>query len=219
VDGLILLGQPFKRDSIENNRWAGLPIVSVMWPEGSEGAISYVDIDWVQTYRQLIAHLRREGHDRIGFMTNGGAHSPIAYRLGRFREAMRLEGLSLAEVDVLDGGGRLEEASRRFAATLREGRPSYTAIVCGNDLMAAGCLEACRKSGLRVPDDMAIAGSEDILMSSHTAPPLTSLRYPRQEAGTLAVELLESLIAGDESVRELKPLQAELIVRASTMKQ
>ncbi len=220
ADGLLLLGHSLGAESAAYLRDAGLPVLSVMRPAArDENEFPYIDIDWTDGYRRLIRHLREAGHERIGYMTNGHPDSPIGYRLSCFREAARLEALELREEDVLDGGGRLESASRRLTEALRGGI-RFEAVVGGNDLMAAGCLDACRRAGVSVPGGLAVAGSEDILMSSQTAPPLTSLRYPRDEAGALAVDLLQSMIEGEARGSRLHPsmavLEAELVVREST---
>jgi DNA-binding LacI/PurR family transcriptional regulator len=105
-------------------------------------------------------------------------------------------------------------AFHTLTTTLTQGF-DFTAIVAANDLMAVGCLAACRKSGIVVPHQLAIAGCEDILMSSQVSPALTAISYPRMEIGLAATELLLSLIDGDN--RKTPRLEGKLSVRASTV--
>ncbi|WP_373232761.1 LacI family DNA-binding transcriptional regulator [Cohnella sp.] len=219
VDGVLLLGQSFSQETLEYFSSLEVPVVSAMQPTAWDGAkianVPYVDIEWLPAMRSLVAHLRQQGHERITFMTTGGQNLHYAVRYKAFRDAMRLEGLDIS--GVLDGSGRFEQAQAMLGGLLGgdDGAAvDFTAIVCANDLMAAGCLAACREQGVRVPQDMAVAGCENILMSSQLSPPLTVIHYPRQVAGEVAMNMLLDRMNGlkTEPVR----LSGSLIVRAST---
>lgn len=221
VDGVLLLGQSLSRETLEYFSSLEVPIVSAMQPadwDGSESEyIPYVDIEWLPAMRSLVSHLRQQGHERITFMTAGGQNLHYAVRYQAFCEAMRLEGLEYSEFGVLDGSGRFEQAQAVLGGWLGgegESIADFTAIVCANDLMAAGCLAACREQGVRVPQDIAVAGCENILMSSQLSPPLTVIHHPRQRAGESAMNMLLDRMNGTktESIR----LSGSLIVRAST---
>jgi DNA-binding LacI/PurR family transcriptional regulator len=80
--------------------------------------------------------------------------------------------------------------------------------------MAAGCLAACREKAVSVPRDIAVAGCENILMSSQLSPPLTVIHYPRQAAGEAAMNMLLDRMNGIR--KESVVLSGTLIVRAST---
>ncbi len=221
VDGVLLLGPCFSRETFEYFNSLQIPIVSVMKPStwGERNNVPYVDIEWLPVMRNLISHLRQQGHERIAFMSQGGQNLHYAVRYHAFCEVMRLEGLdtNAAVSRYLDGSGRFEQAQEVLGRLLdcEEGvHPDFTAILCANDLMAAGCLAACRERNIRVPHELAIAGCENILMSTQCSPPLTVIDYPRQLAGEAAMNMLLDQMNGNNTDPIL--LSGSLIVRGST---
>ena len=96
--------------------------------------------------------------------------------------------------------------------------PRPDAIFAANDMMAIGCLSALAEAGIRVPDDIAVAGFDDIPMARYVSPPLTTVRVRIAELGEAALERLVRMIdAGDDTPPEPRAVVAtELVVRAST---
>ena len=90
-----------------------------------------------------------------------------------------------------------------------------TAVCCYNDMTALGAMRSIRMHGLRVPEDISVAGFDDLFVASYTEPPLTTVRQPMRRMGQLAMENLIKLMSGQESVVRIK-INAELIVREST---
>jgi LacI family transcriptional regulator len=111
-------------------------------------------------------------------------------------------------------GGR--EAGARIVGLPAARRP--TAAVCANDLIALGLLQEMVRQGVRVPDDFAIVGYDDIDYAAAAAVPLTSVRKPRQELGAAAAELLidEARTSGEHVHRQLV-FEPSLVVRESSM--
>jgi LacI family transcriptional regulator len=91
-----------------------------------------------------------------------------------------------------------------------------TAIFAVSDKTALGALAALKDAGLRVPDDMALAGFDDIDESAHLVPPLTTVRLPMREIGAVAVQRLAELIEGAHTAPSKIILYTELIVRESS---
>ncbi|MEC0093462.1 LacI family DNA-binding transcriptional regulator [Paenibacillus macquariensis] len=223
VDGVLLLGQSFSQETFEYFSALEVPIVSVMqpsdWDGGKRNNTPYVDIEWLPNMSSLLSHLRQQGHEKIAFMTVGGNNLHYAVRYHAFCEGMRLECLDLngSASRILDGSGRFEQARAVLGRLLDDvvgAHLDFTAIVCANDLMAAGCLAACHERGIRVPHDLAIAGCENILMSSQLSPAITAIDYPRQLAGEAAMNMLFDRMNGFKTDPIL--LSGSLIVRGST---
>jgi len=107
----------------------------------------------------------------------------------------------------LEGG---YEAFKRLGKVLSD----IDGVVCFNDQVAVGAIRACEELGIRVPDDIAITGCDDILLASLVRPRLTTLRTPKQEIGNLAVEMLLERIGG-ESNQETITIEQTLIIRES----
>ena len=92
-----------------------------------------------------------------------------------------------------------------------------TAIVSANDQMAFGAMNAARDLGLKIPDDLAVVGFDNIPLSSYFDPPLTTVEIPMYETGAEAMRMLMGLLSG-ESFDKLKLFQTKLLVRGSTTK-
>ncbi|WP_248927663.1 LacI family DNA-binding transcriptional regulator [Paenibacillus hamazuiensis] len=218
ADGIILLGQNLKRSTVSHFSALGVPIVSVTTPVASNAAVPALDIDWTAAFMKLVRHLKEGGHNRIGFMGSESPSHHHAYRCGAFIRAVRREGLEFDPLrQLIYAQGTYETG---YAAMLeRLSSPHalpYTALVCANDLMAVGALAACRQQDLRVPEQLAVAGCENILMSSQTAPALTVMDYPRSLMAPVAVERLLGMLDGKPGESLL--MEAELLVRESTGK-
>ena len=93
-----------------------------------------------------------------------------------------------------------------------------TAVFARNDFTAMGALNAIKRAGLRIPEDIALIGYDDIPLASHTSPTLTTVRQPTREQGRAAAEFLLRRIEGDrEQPRAEKSFPCELVIRESTV--
>ena len=118
----------------------------------------------------------------------------------------------LSPVELTVAGGR--EAAGRVIGIPATRRP--TAAICANDLLALGLLQGMVRHGVRVPDDLALVGYDDIDFAAAAAVPLSSVRKPRHELGRRAAELL--LAEAREGHRHEQPVFVpELVVRESSM--
>ena len=105
-------------------------------------------------------------------------------------------------------------AGELIAGLPREARP--TAAFCANDLLALGLLQQCVGLGLRVPDDLAIVGYDDIEFAASAAVPLTSVRQPRRELGRTGIELLLDEGSNPDHQHRQVVFTPELVARTST---
>lgn len=223
VDGILLLGQYLNEATLDYFTVQGIPVVSVTRPYSQackgDASVQWIDIDWPEAMRKLVRHLRDLGHERIAFMADSSSPHHYEWRYRAFIQALEGEGLRFHSSDRLNGCGRFEPAYAELAQRLKSSsnKLPFTALVCANDLMAAGCLAACRDQGAAVPGQLAVAGCEDILMSSQTNPPLTVLGYPRPEAAQAAATLLIALMEERQAAPPTPLLAAELKVRGSTL--
>jgi LacI family transcriptional regulator len=168
--------------------------------------------------RLAAEHLLDLGHESIAFV--GGPHSigQVHERWLGARAAVVAAGLDERQVIRLDteapsvAGGR--HAGERLAGLPAARRP--TAAFCANDLLALGLLQQCVALGIRVPDDLAIVGYDDIEFASAAAVPLTSIRQPRRELGLTAARLLLDEAENPQHRHEHVMFTPELVARAST---
>ncbi|MGH9249076.1 MAG: LacI family DNA-binding transcriptional regulator [Acidimicrobiales bacterium] len=177
-----------------------------------------VAVDDVLGGRMAAEHLLDLGHERIAFV--GGPE-----RIGQVRE--RREGawqalvaagrtrddlvvVSTEALTVAEG----RSGGSRIAGMARSVRP--TAAFCANDLLALGLLQQCVALGIRVPDDLAIVGYDDIEFAAGAAVPLTSVRQPRRQLGRTAAELLIDETTNPDHEHRQVLFTPELVARMST---
>jgi LacI family transcriptional regulator len=158
---------------------------------------------------QMTAHLLAAGHRRIAFIAGPPGNIEAAQRLAGYREALAEHGAAPGQVvqgDFTEQSGM--EAAKLLAAVMPD------AIFAANDMMAIGCLQGLRGLGRKVPDDVALAGFDDIPISRFLDPPLTSVGVPIAELGRQAVECCVDILAtgGPGESRTFTPA---LVVRAS----
>jgi LacI family transcriptional regulator len=184
--------------------------------DGAGPGVGMVRVDDRMGGRLATTHLLDQGHTAIGFLSGPpGSHSG-QLRLQGYREALLAAGLAYDEAWIA-GCSPVAEAGRAAALQLLQKVPTLTALLCYNDLVAVGVLQACVERGRRVPRDLAVVGFDDIPLAALVTPALTTCRVPRHELGTRAVELLLERIRGDamERPEEEIVLQPELVVRES----
>ena len=159
----------------------------------------------------MTEHLLGAGYRRIAFVSGPPGNIESAQRLAGYRDALAAFG-GLPE-QVVEGDFS-EQSGARAAGLLLAG-PRPDAIFAGNDMMAIGCLQALREAGLRVPDDIALAGFDDIPISRFLDPPLTTVGVPIAELGRQAVESCVEILAtgAPGASRTFTP---ELVIRASS---
>lgn len=160
-------------------------------------------------------HLLSLGHRRIGFL--GGVadtQASIARKHGHLA-ALASAGIAPGD-DIIEDGDFTYESGLQAGVDLlsREGR--VTAIFAASDAQAAGVLEAARRAGVSVPDELSVIGFDDQLVARMTAPQLTTIRQPSEAMGSYAVEVAHKLLLGSAPQAFHTDLATELVVRGST---
>ena len=195
-----------------------VPIVFVNRRPRSPRA-SYIVVDNVLAARKLTLHLLEQGHRRIGFIGGPAFASNARERLDGFLTAMR-EFPEPTEPLVAHGhfspAAGMEHAKQWLATA--SARP--TAIVGVNDSVALGAMEAVLAAGLRVPDDVAVAGFDDIQLAGSALIGLTSVAQQIDEMGRKAVRVMLRMLDRDTKTRRRPTrhvIQPELLVRRTTL--
>ncbi|MBE0545336.1 MAG: LacI family DNA-binding transcriptional regulator [Verrucomicrobia bacterium] len=172
-----------------------------------------VQIEELAGSYQITQHLLKLGHRRIAYLT-GPATAPWAHeRFEGYRRALREEGLDVDDRLVFQAGGTIEDGTKAALQMAGE-KCDATAVQAVNDLVAIGCATTLFSQGLRIPQDISLAGFGNVLLAEHFRVPLTTVRQPKFRLGTAAVELMQQLLRNERV--ESKRLPAELIVREST---
>ncbi len=168
-----------------------------------------------QTGLVATQHLLEKGHRSIGTITGLTERRVTQSRLRGYQRALEEAGIAF-DPDLVEEGDWLVQGGYDATTRLLQRAPDITAIFVQNDMMAVGVLSALRDRGLRVPEDCAVVGCDDIPIAAHTTPPLTTIHLPFYETGEAAVQLLLELIAKQETGRPSLLLPFYLVERASS---
>lgn len=187
----------------------------------SELSIDSVFVDSAVAVGMVVDHLVDIGRTRIGVINGPGNTNPGAARRSGFTAAVerhglrRTDALQVTAVDFTVGAG-MDAAERLLAATRASGEP-IDSIVCANDLIAIGTINAIRRQGLRVPEDIAVTGIDDTDLAALYSPPLTSVSLQSERRGRIAAQMLRERFADPSRPTRRETVEATLVVRASTI--
>ncbi|WP_394238695.1 LacI family DNA-binding transcriptional regulator [Niallia oryzisoli] len=212
ADGMILLTARSDRKSLEQLTKEYPVVLACEYIEGA--AIPTVSIDNISSARKITEHLIQLQHERIATIT-GPLHVVLGRdRLKGFQQAMTQYSLPLDQCLIQEGDFTLESGCNQMLKLLALENPP-TAVFAANDEMAMGAIKAIKSKGLKVPNDIAVVGFDDIKFASIFEPALTTISQPTFEIGEKAIELLISLINNKPIQKEQYILEDKLIIRES----
>ena len=214
VDGFIFIPPSDNSTALLNDlQSAGVAFVRLT-PSNRQLSLPFVTAtDWQGAY-DMGLYLLGQGHRRIGFI-KGPPEQKAAYdRFEGFKAALAEYNVALDKTLVQQGDDHFASGQRCAQAFLKLSTPP-TSIFANNDEMAAGANAAVFESGLRVPDDVSIAGFDDIPLSAAIWPPLTTVRQPIYKIAEVATNLLIKLLRDEEPDRLHYELLTELVIRKS----
>ena len=194
----------------------GVPVVLVD-RDGTGTPFASVAVDDVEGGRLAVTHLCELGRTRIAYVGGPMGLRQVADRLAGATAAAdefpgaTVEVLTTDEPSVLAG----RTAGELLCARPADRRPD--AVFCANDLLAIGLLQALTVHGVRVPEDIALIGYDDIDFARSAIVPLTSVRQPSVDIGATAIELLLGAVESPESAPRHVVFRPELVARASTV--
>lgn len=215
VDGLIavlfqqtaLALRPLLERGIAVVRLEATPKEAGAWP------IDNLYVDSAAASKELVSYLIGRGHRRIGLIA--GRRGPRPARAIGYLQALRENGIELDEALVQEGDFREADARYAMRELLALSAPP-TAVYAANDLMAIGAMMAAREAGLRAPEDIAIAGFDDIPAARYVSPALTTIAQHPDRLGRRAAELLLERLSGEAPEHgRCEEMPYELIVRES----
>lgn len=187
--------------------------VMVESPPRFDDMINFVTIDNVAASYEAVKHLIQLGRRRIAVITGQINIRDGAERLRGYESALKDAGMAV-DPDLIYYGQFSRPHGYEGAKYLLPKKPD--AIVCGGDTIAIGVFDAVREAGLRIPDDIAVTGFDDLDVAVQANPPLTTIRHSVQHVGAVAAQLLIDLIEGKCQAPHHIVLPTELIVRRST---
>ena len=214
VDGVILASSFLKDSTVRWLRKQRIPYVLVN-RYSDEAHDPFVGSDDLVGGRIATAHLADLGHRRIGHLAGKATVSTGVLRRRGYLATLAERGLSTDPRLVIESG-YTEEGGARAAERLLALADRPTAIFAVTDMTAVGAFGVARQLGLRIPEDVAIVGYNDIPLASRMVPALTTIHVPIHDFGSVAAQLLlEQIETGEPSQRRVI-FNPELIVRGST---
>jgi LacI family transcriptional regulator len=209
VDGLIVMSPDLEPSTLLADLPSGIDVV--MLNSRVEGRAS-ITVNNSGGARDVVRHLHALGHKRIAFIAGPPHNADAEQRRRGFRTATRAAGIEAFELPGFFTETSGHEAAQQILAM--RSRPS--AVFAANDSMAIGALSAFRDAGLRVPEDVAIVGFDDIPIARFLTPPLTTVRVEIAELGRRAVgHVVGSLENGGDGAKKRDVIKTTLVVRES----
>lgn len=210
VDGIIYTPSPWPENVLEVIE-AGVPVVQLGFAHNQVRA-PYVAVDHIQGAYMATKHLIQLGHTRIAHLAASRYDTHGLNRLLGYQMALRNHGLKVDEELIIEGNYTWMDGytgAKKILATAKD----VTAVFACSDYAAVGAMRAFKEAGIRVPDDIAIVGYDDLSFSAWLPVSLTTVAQPKQEIGQAAVQSLLALMEG-ENVSNTT-FYPELIVRES----
>jgi LacI family transcriptional regulator len=211
LDGILLQTGQLGEQLIDRLLNSRIPLVIVGRPAHADG-VSYIDVDNTDAAYNAVSHLVRLGYQRIASITGPANNTTSIDRQEGYRRALAERGRTLD--DALLAEGDFTEASGYYAMQrLLPAKPE--AVFAASDIMAVGAMRAVREAGLRIPDDVAFVGFDDLPLAPLANPPLTTVRQPVNQFGSAAVEILVDLIENGIRPPRRVMMVTELVIRES----
>ncbi|MDW7681493.1 MAG: LacI family DNA-binding transcriptional regulator [bacterium] len=215
VDGVILAGK-VPTGLIEHISGYGLPTVFVDYtpPKGKYFAVLMDNIDGA---KQAVGHLIEKGHRKIAFIGGDISHPSIQSRLEGYRQALMEANLVYNEQLVITSSPNTTDIDgyQSTCALIQNGEP-LTAIFAANDAMAFGCNRCLKEKNIRVPDQIALVGFDDVELAVEMEPRLTTIKVNKEDIGAIAVKSLVEMLDTNRKINGNILAPVELIVREST---
>ncbi|UCD81498.1 MAG: LacI family DNA-binding transcriptional regulator [Desulfobacterales bacterium] len=215
VAGIILTGFVFgQKDVIKELVKGGMACV-VIWDKLDDPDLSYVGFDNFKATYKITEYLISLKHRRIGLIV--GPYTKVERvkkRLEGFKTALKDYGLPYDPALVIEKEPTLVDGKEAMSRLLTAPeRP--TAVLAASDTLAVGALTAARDMRLRVPEDISLAGFDDIEVAAYCNPPLTTVNVPAYEIGQIAFKILMNMINSKSRQVEQYCLDTSIIVRGS----
>lgn len=169
----------------------------------------FVDMNNQDSVFTVVSHLQARGHRRIGMVKGEAADGGWETRNLRLREeafvaSLARCGLPFEPRYLFTTDATFHGAYDRMTQLLRRGVELPTALFCGNDIIACGCLKALVDEGVRIPEDISLVGFDDLPLGAVSDPPLTTVQVSKAEIGRMAVQLLVERIRSGTATPPVK---------------
>lgn len=215
MDGMIITVASIVSPLIDQLLDSKIPFVMLERPTRHADKISYVTIENCGGVKAAIEHLLQMGRRRIAHVTGTLTDIDGRDRLDSYRQTLEEHGIAVDPALIVEGSFSRRAGYSAMKELLSRG-VEFDAVFAGNDNNAEGALHAMREAGIRVPDDVALVGFDDVPTAHELDPQLTTIRQPIAERGALATALLIDMIEGKVNEPQHIILPTQLVIRRSS---
>jgi len=217
MDGVLhhMSHENFSEDDFIHMRTKGIALVN----DQTNPSGSHIVVDYEAGVQQLVEHFVEKGHRNFGILAwktpNG---HPEESRITHFRKALQTFGLAIPDQNIFSAGNFFDTSQRNgylAMLDLLDNNKDITAVFTMNDMMAYGAMKACYERDISIPQDISLAGCDDVFLSDCVIPPLTTIYVPKRELGRKSMELVIQRIKNPKLGQNTVVLQTSLIKRSS----
>ncbi|KIL42033.1 LacI family transcriptional regulator [Gordoniibacillus kamchatkensis] len=214
IDGLIVV-EGVRPDIYERLKQAIPFIVGI---DISDHTVPVIAYDRIGAAASAVRHLLSQGHSRIGFIGGAGLSGDLdrEKRYRGYKHALQEAGIALNPDWVLNADWDVNASYARMLELLERDAPLPTAMFASSDMMAISAMRAVTEKNMRIPEDMAFIGLDNIEIAQYTTPPLSSVHIPKYEMGDMAAKMLVGFMQGTYSLPFKLLMPYEIIVRQSS---
>lgn len=214
VDGIIFTGGGVVKDAVEERFFEQAHIATVVIGKSCNVQLPAIQVNNVQSSREACEHLIKQGHEQIVTITGPNDSTTTIDRLEGYYQALKNHGIEPRNEWVIPGTFEFESGYKAVEKFPEVGKGKVSAVFAQNDMMAIGAMKALRERGLKVPEDVAVIGFDNIPLSSFVTPELSTVTVPVYELGRTAMKILSDLLTGQE-VSRITTLPTKLTLRQS----
>jgi LacI family transcriptional regulator len=214
IDGLILTPPLSDMDDFLKDLEKHQIEHAVIAPSTKKTESLYVSSNDYEAAYKLTSEIIKHGHKDIGFIKGHPKHSASNLRFNGFIDAIKIHGLKVNDAWIKQGNFSFKSG---FDAGVEIFHSDHlpTAIFASNDSMAAGIIKAAHMKGLKIPDDISLAGFDDSPIADEIWPALTTVKQPVEKMANHAAKILMAKFNGLEEGNQSKEFKSELIIRES----
>ena len=213
IDGVLYSGPRYGDEALNVLVRQGIP--TVLMGALPDSKYNYVDVDNHSAAQRAVKHLIDLGHKQIACITNARqSYAAAADRLNGYQLALEQAGIAYDPALVRWGDFDPESGYKQMKLLINSGQP-FSAVFIASDVVAFGAMAAVREAGLRMPEDVAMVGFDDVMLSRYVDPSLTTVHLPVIDLALRASEMVVQLIRGEQPEQHQVLLEATLRVRKS----
>lgn len=214
MDGMLISSAEIENTLTDRLMEMGVPFVMMERPLHASDRISFVTVDNLQSAEGAVEHLIKLGRRRIAHIIGLPGNADSQDRLTGYRMALEANNIPFDPKLIVDGSFRRESGDVGMRKLLARDIP-IDAVFAGNDEIADGALMVLKQNGIRVPEDIALVGFDDVPLAQDSSPSLTTVRQPIYERGAHATTLLLDMIEGKVTEPQQVILPTQLVIRQS----